>query len=164
MRQTLDESCGAAAIATLTRLLGNAELTEAQVLAAGGTRHAMSVAELVAVGEKLSIKLKAFAAGAAAFDKAAPPFIVLLAPMSGELGHFVVVTRIAGDHVSYADPKLGNLIVRREEFLQRWAVRKDARRPGIVVMPQAEATSMVGTDLVEVEAARPFIPPGLRAY
>jgi predicted double-glycine peptidase len=162
VRQSLDQSCGAAAIATLARLLGLGNLTEEEVLGAAGKNDAMSVTELIAAGNKVGVALEAFAASRAALEKVELPVIVLIAPKNGDLSHFVVLTEIATDYVVYADPRLGNLVVRFDEFMDRWVVRKDETRPGIIVAHQTK--NRLRSKTVETLPTLPFVLPGQAAY
>lgn len=155
VRQSKDRSCGAAAIATLSGLLNIAVLSEDDVLAVLGKSDEISVSELVDAAGSLNVSLKAFSTSFTALKKARLPLIVLLDNKQSTLSHFVVLLEIADEYVVYADPRLGKIVVRMNEFLANWAVRKDKQRPGIAIVPQLPETSASGDSLVQ--RVRPFL-------
>ena len=79
--------------------------------------------------------------------------------------HFVVVVSVSADRIRVADPELGWVTYRRQDFIDRWLGRKmfgtmeadPTRKTGAVLMA-APGANFVTADLAPQPAGPPFVP------
>jgi predicted double-glycine peptidase len=128
VRQTSDNSCGAAALATLLSGTGK-PVTESEILAevlAGlaedETAHKMagglSFLDLQGVAEKLGYRAQAFPIAAEVLPMLTRPVVVYIRPRGYR--HFAVLRGVRGNRVFLADPARGNVRYPIWRFLEMW--------------------------------------------
>jgi len=132
VKQQLDYSCGAAALATLMGYYYGENTSEKEILELLNTRlQTMSEedrARKTSIGfSLLDLKVVAQQKGyqAAGFKLSVDQLPQLLAPVIVHLRplgyyHFAVLRGVAGDRVYLADPARGNLRMSIERFLDEW--------------------------------------------
>lgn len=130
-RQTLDYSCGAAALAILLgRYFGEA-LDEAQILAdivyrlskeeeAERMHEGFSMLDLKQSTERLGYHAAGIMLPIEAAARLEGPVIILLRPNNLKLHHFVVLKGISGGHAFLADPARGHLRMPLFELAEQW--------------------------------------------
>lgn len=130
VRQSMDLSCGAAALATLlhgyfgldvdekmviTTILGSASPDDAKKIAGAG----FSMLELKHYAESQGLVAGGFRSNSAAdLRKLRAPAIALI--NSRGYKHFVVIRHARGDEVAIADPVFGNRTESLASFAKRW--------------------------------------------
>lgn len=124
VKQDLDYSCGAAALATLLNEYHGQRLTEAQLLQAmdKGDGRA-SFADMTRALAQYGFKAQGFAASYEQLARLKMPVIVYVKHRKDD--HFSVLRGIDGDTVWLADPSLGNRTYSRSQFLEMWQTRAD---------------------------------------
>ncbi len=123
VKQDLDYSCGAAALATLLNEFYGQSVTEEKLL------NAMDKADMRAsfddmqrVLPQFGFKAQGFAASYAQLSRLKMPVVVYLKHRKDD--HFAVLRGISKDTVWLADPSLGNRTYSREQFLEMWETRQ----------------------------------------
>jgi predicted double-glycine peptidase len=144
VRQQHDFSCGAASLATVMGLYGQA-VSETEVM------HAMGKERSEASFEDMAEVLPQFgfaALGVAvSFDQLTSLQQPVVAYMrSGRREHFTVIRGVSTTHVWLGDPSWGNRIVTRERFLAMWETRDDEVFKGkvLVIQPVEDKSLMPG--------------------
>ncbi len=108
--QSLPNSCGPAAVATLARWLLAAEVTEEAVLGqAALLAEGISLGEFARLASLHGIEGAWFQVGPAALARIATPFALHLT-RAGR-GHFVLVLHLSGQLALVADPAEGGLVM-----------------------------------------------------
>jgi hypothetical protein len=130
VRQTLDLSCGAAALATLLRGYFGADVDEATVIEAMLQSASPEDAKQISVAGFSMLELKhyaenhGFVAGGFRSDhpeelrKLRAPVVALV--NSRGYNHFVVIRHVRGNEVAIADPVFGNRTEPLAKFAKRW--------------------------------------------
>lgn len=130
VRQTLDLSCGAAALATLLRGYFGIEADETGVIKAMLENASPEDAKNIAANGFSMLELKRYAESrgliAGGFKSNKPeelrklraPVIALI--NSRGYNHFVVIRHVRGDEVAIADPVFGNRTETLQKFAKRW--------------------------------------------
>jgi predicted double-glycine peptidase len=130
VRQTLDLSCGAAALATLLKGYLGLDIDEATVIDAMLNEASPENAKQISQAGFSMLELKHFAesrglvAGGFRTDhpeelrKLRAPVLALI--NSRGYNHFVVVRHVWGDEVAIADPVFGNRTEPLKKFAKRW--------------------------------------------
>jgi len=119
VKQRLDTSCGAAAIATLLNEYYGQSVTEQTVLAALGINNLRSSFQnMRAALATLGFRSVAFTINYEQLATLEMPVIVYLEPH--ETGHFSVLRGVNASTVWLADPSLGNRTYSREQFIPLW--------------------------------------------
>ena len=124
VKQDLDYSCGAAALATLLNEFYGQSLTEEALL------KAMDKGDLRASFDDMRRALPQFGFRAWGFAATYEQLSKLKIPVTVYLkyrkdDHFSVLRGISGDAVWLADPSLGNRTYSKAQFLEMWETRKD---------------------------------------
>lgn len=129
VRQALDYSCGAAALATLMTFgLGDA-VTEGQILdglfaqltsgqAIERQKDGFSLLDMQRVAQQRGYKAQGFRVSAQDLPQLIGPVIVFYQPQGYK--HFAVLRGVRGDRVFLADPSRGNIRMPAYQFLQDW--------------------------------------------
>ncbi len=124
VKQDLDYSCGAAALATLLSEYYRQPVSEAELLKAmdkGDGRASFD--DMQRALPAFGFKAQGFAASYAQLARLRMPVVVYLKHRKDD--HFSVLRGIDGNTVWLADPSLGNRSYSREQFLQMWETRGD---------------------------------------
>lgn len=129
--QTLDYSCGAAALSIILKgYFHHQEATEPALLAdliyrlpevemENRVQHGFSMLDLKQVAERLGYQAAGVRLDVRTIERLDGPFIILL--KSDELNHFVVLKGIREGHAWIADPSRGNLRIAVHELASQWA-------------------------------------------
>jgi hypothetical protein len=129
VRQALDYSCGAAALATLMRYYFDEPVSEAQILKllVSGLnaeelrlkqRRGFSLLDLKNAAEALGYRAAGFRLTSDDLAKLATPVIVFIEPF--EYKHFAVYRGVSAGRIFLADPARGNVRMTIERFLTEW--------------------------------------------
>lgn len=125
IRQTYEESCGAAALATLLNLLDSTKFSELDILQHFTSEEAkintnmVSFAELEKAVISLQYQVKSYKIERDSFEKIYVPMLVKIED-DPRFPHFVVVINHVGDYVSIFDPSFGVYTNTKEEFFSVW--------------------------------------------
>lgn len=132
VKQQLDYSCGAAALATLMRYYFGDDTTEQELLdllnarfksltpkqLARKKRVGFSLLDLKTVAEQKGYRAAGFELKPEQLEKLAAPVIVYVHPLGYH--HFAVLRGIAGDRALLADPSRGNLSMHTARFAKEY--------------------------------------------
>lgn len=124
VKQDLDYSCSAAALATLLNEFYGQSITEESLLKAmdkGDLRA--SFEDMQKALPQFGFKAQGFAASYAQLMKLKAPVVVYLKHRKDD--HFSVLRGINEKTVWLADPSLGNRTYSKEQFLEMWHTRND---------------------------------------
>lgn len=124
VKQDLDYSCGAAALATLLSEYYRQPVSEAELLKAmdkGDGRASFD--DMQRALPAFGFKAQGFAASYAQLARLKMPVVVYLKHRKDD--HFSVLRGIDGNTVWLADPSLGNRSYSRAQFLHMWETRND---------------------------------------
>ncbi|MGH8615576.1 MAG: C39 family peptidase [Gammaproteobacteria bacterium] len=133
VKQQLDYSCGAAALATLMVYYYGENTSEKEILDLLDTRLAtmteeerarkkrigFSLLDLKVVAQQKGFRAAGFKLTVDQLPQLLAPVIVYVEPFGYH--HFAVLRGVAGDRVYLADPGRGNLRMSIERFLDEWA-------------------------------------------
>lgn len=133
IKQQLDYSCGAAALATLMVHYYGEHTSEKEILELLNTRLAtmtkeerarkrkngFSLLDLKVVAQQKGYRAAGFRLTAEQLPQLLAPVIVYVEPFGYH--HFAVLRGVAGDRVYLADPGRGNLRMNIARFLDEWA-------------------------------------------
>jgi predicted double-glycine peptidase len=132
VKQQLDYSCGAAALATLMTYYFGDEISEKEILDslnvllakltpeewAHKKRSGFSLLDLKRVAQQRGYQAAGFKLSLDQLRQVIAPIIVYVQPLGYH--HFAVLRGVAGDRVFLADPSRGNLRMSMERFLSEW--------------------------------------------
>ncbi len=129
VKQRLDYSCGAAALATILRYGFGDEVTEREILVElfdllsedeEGLRRkeGFSLLDLQRVAQARGYKAQGFRLEPQDLPKLGGPVIVFIEPRGYK--HFAVLRGVKGDRVYLADPSRGNIRMPAYSFLDSW--------------------------------------------
>ena len=160
VKQRLDYSCGAAALATLLRYYFNEPIAEAQVLKAIVSRlsedelrlkesRGFSLLDLKRAAEDLGYRAAGFELRADDLTRLAAPVIVFIEPL--DYKHFAVLRGIFAGRAYLADPARGNVRMSVSRFLGEWK--------GIVFVVGKPGEEAIGTHPLSVPRADDVDPP-----
>jgi predicted double-glycine peptidase len=127
VRQQLDYSCGAAALATLLQYHYQDPVPEAEIIesmiALGDAdrirREGFSLLDLQNFAQQRGYQTRGFRIGPEVLDRLVIPSITLVTTRG--YGHFVVLKGALDDDVYLADPALGHRVMRKDAFVEEWA-------------------------------------------
>lgn len=144
VRQSHDNSCGAASLVNLLNFRQQKKLTEAQLLQSIGKSNSepSSITDIINMAAKQGFTIDAFRANQRALLASSLPVIVFLndpdvisaskaaggAEIKQSTGHFVVLEKIEGDTVHLIDSALGVRSLQLSEFARTWHSRA---QPGL---------------------------------
>ena len=163
VKQRLDYSCGAAALATLLRYYFDEPTSEAEILRLLVARlsvdeqrlretRGFSLLDLKFAAEALGYQAAGFKLTVDDLAKLAAPVIVFIQPL--DYKHFAVLRGVAGGRVFLADPARGNVRMTIGRFLTEWG--------GIVFVLGKPGEEAIRTHRLSVPRADDLDPP-LRA-
>ncbi len=129
VKQRLDYSCGAAALATILRYGFDDEVTEREILIdlfgllsedEKGLRRkeGFSLLDLQQVAQARGYKARGFRLAPEYLPKLGGPVIVFIEPRGYK--HFAVFRGVKGDRIYLADPSRGNMRMPAYRFLDNW--------------------------------------------
>ena len=124
--QTIDYSCGAAALATLLKYHFGINVTEKQIvtyLLKGGDQELIrkkgfSLLDIKRFAERIGYRTAGYKIKPEILPKITIPAIVLI--NSRGYSHFVVFKKMIGEKVFLADPARGNRTMQLKHFLKVW--------------------------------------------
>lgn len=124
VRQSHEESCGAASLATLINLLDFKILTEVEVVNLMSDNQEqntdmVSFFELQNTALKLLYESKGYQIDRAIFEKITIPILVKIED-DPRFPHFVVVINHRGDFVTIFDPSYGKYVSSKDQFYNLW--------------------------------------------
>ena len=129
VKQQLDYSCGAAALATILRYGFGDQVTERNILddlfdllpkdeEALRRKEGFSLLDLQQVAQARGYKAQGFRLAPEYLSKLAGPVIVFIKPRGYR--HFAVLRGVKGDRIYLADPARGNIRMPAYRFLDTW--------------------------------------------
>ena len=118
IKQTYEESCGAAALATLLRFHGM-DMNETEILNKASKTDMLSFAELARIAKSLGYEAQGYKISKSVFEKTKIPLLVLVV-READFPHFVVAINHDGDFVSIYDPSSGDYIASKRDFYDMW--------------------------------------------
>ena len=129
IKQRLDYSCGAAALATILRYGLGDPVTERDILAqlfevlsteeqALSRKEGFSLLDMQRVAQARGYKAQGFRLEPKYLDKFGGPVIVFIEPKGYK--HFAVLRGVRGNRVYLADPSRGNIRMPHYAFLEDW--------------------------------------------
>ncbi len=118
VKQTYEESCGAAALATLLGFHGM-DTNETQILEMASKTDMLSFAELARIAKSLGYEAQGYEISKSVFEKTKIPLLVLVV-READFPHFVVAINHDGDFVSIYDPSSGDYIASKRDFYDMW--------------------------------------------
>jgi predicted double-glycine peptidase len=165
VRQQLDYSCGAAALATLIRYYFGEDTSEDRILAGilgsmtaeevvDREANGLSLLDLRLQAERMGYQAAGVRLNLAALPKLAGPVIVHLE--GDDYKHFAVLKGVRADRIFLADPSLGNVRRSVDRFATEWSgIALILGKPGFG-LPQDHPLALDDQHLVpnEVLAAR----------
>jgi uncharacterized protein len=163
VKQRLDFSCGAAALATLMRFGFGANISERLILddlykllseeeKSAVRETGFSLLHLQRVAQARGYNAEGFRLAPDDLSMLAGPVIVFIEPRGYQ--HFAVLRGVDGDRVYLADPARGNIRVPRYAFLRDW-LQDDEKGIIFVVEPQ-NGLPNTRTPLALEQQDRPF--------
>lgn len=120
--QNYEESCGAAALATLMGLFG-VQKSEKDILDKTAKTDMLSFAELSNTAKEFGFKSEGYKIDKSVFEKLTFPVIAKI-EREKNYPHFVVVINQKGDFVSVLDPNFGQYFISKNEFYELWEKSK----------------------------------------
>ena len=135
VRQTYEESCGAASLANLINFFSLKQYNEKEILKFLNQKTDMlSFAELKNTALKMGYESDGFTLTRESLDEMAVPLLVKV-ENDPRFPHFVVVLNYKGDFVRVLDPNFGSYLASKKEFFSIW----DKQRKGgyaLINLPQ----------------------------
>ena len=138
VRQQFEESCGAAALATLINMIdAGQKLDEASVLdKLGNTTDMVSFSALSKAASELGYENAAYKMTREVFEKLTVPLLVKVED-DPKYPHFIVVLNHVGDFVTIFDPSFGRYVSTKREFYRIWDL--DNGGYGLILRPKRTA-------------------------
>lgn len=118
VRQAYEESCGAAALATLFRLYGK-DTNETQILEEVDKSDMLSFEELGRISLKFGFLTDGYKINRSVFEKIRIPILALVV-READFPHFVIVVNHEGDFVEVFDPSFGDYVSSKRDFYDMW--------------------------------------------
>jgi uncharacterized protein len=164
VKQRYDFSCGAAALATLTRYGLGENLTERQILVElfnllsddermTVSRTGFSLLHLQRVAKARGYGAEGFRLDPEQLPLLNGPVLVYIEPHGYK--HFAVLRGVRNDRVYLADPSRGNIRMAAHTFLKTW-LQADGK--GIIFAVDAANGSSPGKSLLDVAEGEPSLP------
>ncbi|NDJ27565.1 peptidase C39 [Campylobacter sp. MIT 12-8780] len=124
IRQNYEESCGAAALATLINLTDDKKLSELDLLKLFGEKELftdmISFAELRQSAHKLDYKSETYQITRENLDKLTDIPMLVKIEDDPRFPHFVVIINHKGDFLEVLDPSHGEYLSLKSEFFSIW--------------------------------------------
>lgn len=144
IRQNYEQSCGAAALATLINLLDSKSLNELDILKLlydnpkTLNTDMLSFFELEQALKKMGYESKAFRINKPHLENFNFPILAKIED-DPRFPHFVVIINHTGDFITIMDPSYGTYISSKREFYRLWDMH-DSGGYVLVVMPTDHST------------------------
>ncbi len=119
VRQSFEESCGAAALATIMGLFGTKK-SEAEIMDKFATTNMVSFTQLADTAKEFGYEVEGYKVSRENFEKLTIPVIAKV-ERERSFPHFVVVLNHSGDFTTVLDPNYGRYIITKDEFCNIWA-------------------------------------------
>lgn len=132
--QNYEESCGAAALATLMGLFG-VKKSEKDILDKVHKTDMLNFEQLSSIATELGFKAKGYKIDVNSFEKLTFPVIAKI-EREKEFPHFVVAINHTGGFVTLLDPNFGRYLAPKTEFYDLWSENKKGYI--LVVLPQSK--------------------------
>lgn len=116
--QRYEESCGAAALATIMKLYGKT-ISEQEIVDKASKTDMLSFAEMANISKDVGFKASGYKISTDTFEQLTVPVIARVDNREN-YAHFVVVVNHNGNFVSIFDPSFGYYIQSKKEFFQWW--------------------------------------------
>lgn len=161
VRQTLDMSCGAAALATLLRFDYGERTDEATIIDIVGLRSAYAFTDLAYAAEELGYRTLSVRMGFSTLQALKLPVLLFLNVNGAR--HFVVFRGTDGAIVRVADPAWGDRRLFLSQFLRMWRTGRDRSLPGqaLVILHNTRNDTRHGGDAwFGGTATSRLLPPG----
>ena len=134
--QRYEESCGAAALATIMNLYGQ-QINEKQIIDKASTSDMLSFAQMADISKDFGFNSSGYKINIEIFESLKVPVIARIDNREN-YAHFVVVMNHTGDFVSILDPSFGYYVKSKKEFFKWW--NEETYGYILVVMPQKIAS------------------------
>jgi uncharacterized protein len=134
--QNYEESCGAAALATLMGLFG-VHKSEKDVLDKTAKTDMLSLAELSVTAKAFGFRAEGYKIDKSIFENLSFPVIAKI-EKEDNYPHFVVVANQKGDFVTLLDPNFGRYAIAKNEFYSIW--EKSQKGYILILMPEKVAS------------------------
>lgn len=155
VRQSYEESCGAASLATLIRLIDFKRVDELEVLeyftkdSKGNINTDMvSFLELQKAAQKMGYKAASYQLDRNALQKLSFPLLVKIED-DPRFPHFVVIINYEGDYIRVFDPSHGEYLSLKNEFYSVWDKDHKGGYALILTTPKGIATEQLPPKLPE---------------
>jgi len=176
--QTLDYSCGAAAMATLLRYHYDDPVTEPEIvreMVQNGDREKIrregfSLLDLKKYSQRRGYETKGFSIGPEMLERLAIPSITLVHTRG--FSHFVVLKGARGGIVYLADPALGQRNLTTDEFVAEWdkvvffvAAKRSGDKPSpLAVLSSLAPAPMHLIDELDLQSIGSRLPLSVREF
>lgn len=134
--QGYEESCGAAALATVMNLYGE-KFSEKQIIEKASTTDMLSFAHMAKISKEFGYNASGYKIDTNMFESLKIPVIARIDNREN-YAHFVVVMNHPGDFVSILDPSFGHYVQSKKEFFQWW--NEETYGYILIVMPEKVAS------------------------
>jgi predicted double-glycine peptidase len=134
--QNYEESCGAAALATIINLYGQ-QIDEKQVVDKASSTDMLSFAQMARIAKEFGYNASGYKIDTNTFESLKVPVITRIDNREN-YAHFVVVMNHTGDFVSIFDPSFGYYVQSKKEFFKWW--NEETYGYILVVMPEKIAS------------------------
>lgn len=130
VKQTYEESCGAAALSTLFNLYGY-ETSEEKILENLNTTNIVTFSDLQRVALNNNFNAKGYKISKEVFEKINTPIIARIVRKM-DYPHFVVIQNLNKNSLVIFDPNAGKYLISKKEFYSYW-IEKDSNYILIVI-------------------------------
>lgn len=142
VRQTYEESCGAASLATLINMIDFKNLKEKDILNKMSKKelntNMVSFNELKASLDKMHYVSQGYKLDREIFEKIQMPILVKI-ENDPKFPHFVVAINHKGDFITIYDPSFGRYVSTKKEFYSVWDKYKKGGY-ALIVKPQVKSS------------------------
>jgi predicted double-glycine peptidase len=132
--QQYEESCGAAALATVMNIYGK-NLDEKSIIEKISKTDMLNFAEMAKISREFDFESAGYKIDEETFNKLKFSVIARIVNRDN-FAHFVVVTNFDGDFVAVNDPSFGYYIETKKDFFKWWS--SDSKGYILVVLPKGE--------------------------
>lgn len=130
--QGYEESCGAAALATIIGLYGKS-VSEKEIIEKASKTDMLSFSEMANISKDFGYQASGYKISTDIFEKLTAPVIARVDNREN-YAHFVVVANHNGEFVSIFDPSFGYYVQSKKEFFKWW--NEETYGYILVVMPE----------------------------